>query len=96
MKNLFLIAGLMMSTLAFATMHFEKNQKCSECHPKIYEEYKTSQHGNSTVFADPIHGAVYDLHPQKNKMQKYRCAKCHTPTADNLQALLTKNNGVNS
>ncbi|WP_415250709.1 multiheme c-type cytochrome [Sulfurimonas sp.] len=94
MKSLFIIVGVMTSTLAFAVMHFEKNQKCSECHPKIYEEYKTSQHGNSTVFADPIHGAVYDKHPMKNKMQKYRCAKCHTPTADNMKDLLTPKNGV--
>ncbi len=92
MKSLFIV--LVLSTVGFATMHFEKNQKCSECHPKIYKEYKTSQHANSTVFADPIHGAVYDKHPMKNKMQKYRCAKCHTPTADNMKELLTKNNGV--
>ncbi|MDQ7062118.1 MAG: multiheme c-type cytochrome [Sulfurimonas sp.] len=94
LKNLFLIVGLMTSSFAFAAMHFEKNQKCSECHPKIYEEYKTSQHGNSTVFDDPIHGAVYDKHPMKNKMQKYRCAKCHTPTADNMEQLLRPKNGV--
>ncbi len=94
MKKIFLILGLVVSTLALANMHFEKNQKCSECHPKIYEEYKTSQHANATVFADPIHGAVYDKHPMKNKMQKYRCAKCHTPTADNMKELLTAKNGV--
>ena len=93
-KSLFVIVGLMMSTLAFGAMHFEKNQKCSECHPKIFEEYKTSQHGNATVFQDKIHGAVFDKHPMKNKMQKYRCAKCHTPTADNMKELLTPKNGV--
>jgi len=93
-KNLVLITGLLISSLAQAAMHFEKNQKCSECHPKIYEEYKSSQHGNATVFADPIHGAVYDKHPMKNKKQKYRCAKCHTPTADNMKELLTPKNGI--
>ena len=92
MKKLLLICAL--STLAFANMHFEKNQKCSECHPAIYKEYKTSQHGNSTVFKDPIHGAVYDLHPQRNKKEKYRCGTCHTPTADNLDKLLASHNGV--
>ena len=94
MKSLFLIIGLMTSSLLTAAMHFEKNKKCSECHPKIYEEYKTSQHGNATVFQDKIHGAVFDKHPMKNKMEKYRCGKCHTPTADNLKALLTPKNGV--
>ena len=93
-KAFLLLISLMLSTSAFAAMHFEKNQKCSECHPKIYEEYQTSQHGNATVFTDPIHAAVYDKHPMKNKMQKYRCAKCHTPTADNMKELLTPNNGV--
>lgn len=77
-----------------SNMHFEKNQKCSECHPAIYKEYKTSQHAKATIFKDPIHGAVYDLHPQHWKMEKYRCGACHTPTADNLSALLEANNGV--
>lgn len=84
----------MFGLLAQANMHFEKNKKCSECHPQIFKEYMTSQHANATVFKDPIHGAVYDKHPQKNKKQKYRCGKCHTPTADNLDALLKPKNGV--
>ncbi len=92
MKKLLLLCAL--STFALANMHFEKNQKCSECHPAIFAEYKTSQHGNATVFKDPIHGAVYDLHPQRNKKEKYRCGTCHTPTADNLKELLTPNNGI--
>jgi hypothetical protein len=92
MKKIILYA--LLSTFALANMHFEKNKKCSECHPTIYEEYKTSQHAKATIFKDPIHGAVYDLHPQKNKKEKYRCGTCHTPTADNLQELLTPHNGV--
>ena len=84
-----------LSGFAFAgNMHFEKNQKCSECHPAIYKEYKTSQHGKATIFKDPIHGAVYDKHPQHWKKEKYRCGACHTPTADNLSELLAPNNGV--
>ena len=85
---------VMFSSLAFSNMSFEKNKKCSECHVEIYNEYKASQHANSTVFKDEIHAAVYNKHPQKNKLQKYRCAKCHTPTADNMKELLTINNGV--
>ena len=92
MKKILLLCVL--STFSFAAMHFEKNQKCSECHPTIFEEYKTSQHGNSTVFKDRLHGAVYDMHPQKNKKEKYRCAICHTPTADNMEELLAVKNGV--
>lgn len=93
-KQVVLVVAIFMATFANGAMHFEKNQKCSECHPKIFEEYQTSQHGNATVFKDKIHGAVYDKHPMKNKMQKYRCAKCHTPTADNMKELLTPKNGV--
>jgi len=93
MKKFLLFIALTGLAIA-ANMHFEKNQKCSECHPAIYKEYKQSQHGKATVFKDPIHGAVYDLHPMKWKKEKYRCGACHTPTADNLSALLKANNGV--
>jgi hypothetical protein len=54
----------------------------------------TSQHAKATVFKDKIHAEVYYKHPQYNKMDKYRCGACHTPTADNLDALLAKHNGV--
>ena len=93
MKKFLMLCAL--SGFAFAAnMHFEKNQKCSECHPAIYEEYKKSQHGKATVFEDPIHAAVYYKHPQYNKMDKYCCGACHVPTADNLSELLAANNGV--
>ena len=93
MKKFLLLIALSGFAIA-ANMHFEKNQKCSECHPAIYKEYKQSQHGKATVFEDPIHGAVYDLHPMKWKQEKYRCGACHVPTADNLSELLKANNGV--
>ena len=95
MKKIVLVSLLFIGgVVTAANMHFEKNAKCSSCHPKIYEEYMGSQHGNATIFKDKLHGAVYNKHPQKNKLQKYRCAKCHTPTADNLSELLTPHNGV--
>ena len=95
MKKIALVSLLFIGGVATATnMHFEKNAKCSSCHPKIYEEYMGSQHGKATIFKDKLHGAVYNKHSQKNKLQKYRCAKCHTPTADNLSELLTPHNGV--
>lgn len=93
MKKFLMLLALSGFALA-ANMHFEKNQKCSECHPAIYDEYKTSQHAKATVFKDPLHAAVYYKHPQYNKMDKYRCGACHTPTADNLSELLAANNGV--
>ena len=92
MKKIILLS--IMSVFVFANMHFEKNKKCSQCHAEIYKEYQSSQHAKATIFKDVIHGAVYNLHPQYNKKDKYRCGKCHTPTADNLSALVKSNNGV--
>ncbi len=93
MKKFLILCALSGFALA-ANMHFEKNQKCSECHPSIYSEYQKSQHANATIFKDKIHGAVYDPHPQNWKLEKYRCGACHVPTADNLSELLAANNGV--
>jgi len=89
-----LVIFTLLSTFVFANMHFEKNKKCSACHATIYDEYMTSQHAKATVFKDPIHGAIYNMHPQKNKKNMYRCAHCHTPTASNLEALTKKNGGL--
>ena len=90
MKKLLLLG--LLSGFALANMHFEKNKECNACHPAIFKEYQTSQHFKATIFRDPIHGAVYALHPQQNKKNMYRCAYCHVPTANNL-ATLTKKNG---
>jgi len=77
----------------FANSKFESNQKCKDCHPLIYEEYQKSMHANATIFKDPIHKAVWDKHPAKKK-ESYKCAKCHTPAADNLKELMAPKNGI--
>ena len=92
MKKLLILC--LLSGFAIANMKFAKNKECSACHPNIYTEYLESQHAKATIFKDPIHGAVYKPHPQHTKKEKYRCGKCHTPTADNLSALLKPKNGV--
>jgi hypothetical protein len=69
---------------------YAPNSACQACHPAIYEEYTASQHNNSTVFKDPIHASVWKNHPKNLKMKQYGCGKCHTPAADNLDAMLTK------
>ena len=69
---------------------FQSNESCKKCHPEIYKEYTTSMHRNATIFKDPIHKAVWDKHPANSKKQRYQCAKCHTPTADNIQDMLGK------
>jgi len=69
---------------------YAPNSECKACHPAIYEEYTASQHNNSTVFKDPIHASVWKNHPKNLKLRQYGCGKCHTPAADNLNAMLVK------
>ncbi len=85
MKKLILFA---LATFAFAK--FAPNSACKECHPIIYEEYQTSQHAKATIFKDPIHKAVWLKNPASKK-GAYKCAKCHTPAADNLKELVAPN-----
>lgn len=58
---------------------FIKSNTCKACHPIIYNEFYESSHRKSSTFEDPIHKAMWDLHPDKKK-ESYTCAKCHTPT----------------
>jgi len=58
---------------------FVKSNTCKGCHPTIYAEFYESSHRKSSTFENPIHKAVWDLHPDKEK-GSYTCAKCHTPT----------------
>lgn len=92
MKIKLLVFLLLQVTCLFAEVKqaFESNEYCKKCHPDIYKEYEQSMHRNSTIFKDPIHKAVWDKHPSNIKKQKYKCAKCHTPTADNIEDMLGK------
>jgi nitrate reductase cytochrome c-type subunit len=66
---------------------------CGSCHKLIYEEWKGSMHAVSSKFGDPVHSAVHDAFAAamtaKGKKPNYHCANCHTPTADNMAALMT-------
>ncbi len=73
-----------------ASTHFAPNKDCKECHPTIWQEYQTSQHANATIFKDPIHKAVWKKNPLSKK-GAYKCAKCHTPAANNLKELIAPN-----
>ena len=81
---------ILLITTLNANMKFAPNEDCKSCHPLIVEEYKGAMHKNSTIFTDPIHKAVWDKHPVNKKKGKYKCAKCHTPTADNLSDMMGK------
>ena len=59
---------------------FAKTHQCIRCHLDIYEEYKRSSHYNSTIYRDPVHKKIFELHSKANGAKEYECAKCHTPT----------------
>ncbi|MDD2651826.1 MAG: multiheme c-type cytochrome [Sulfurimonas sp.] len=91
MKKLLFLLSAAAWLLGNDTAHeFAKSAECQACHPKIYEEYYGSMHANATPDKDPIHKAVWDKHPHKNKFEQYSCGKCHSPAADNLDAMLAK------
>ncbi len=92
MKLLFPI--LLLISHLNANYTFESSEKCKECHPVIYNEFKSTQHANASIFKDKIHAAVWKKHPKNTKFKSYECAKCHTPAASNIDALITKHNGV--
>ena len=92
MKNLVLFCAL--SAVLYAQSTFESSKICKSCHPNIYNEFKSTQHAKASIFDDEIHAAVWKKHPKNTKMSSYVCAKCHTPTASNYEALMKKHNGV--
>jgi hypothetical protein len=91
MKHITLLFILFYSLIANDSAHtFAPSSDCKACHIKIYEEFSTSMHAHAMPQQDPIHKAVWDKHPQNVKQQRYGCAKCHTPAANNLDAMLTQ------
>ena len=91
MKTLWLFLLMFASLVANDAVHtYAKSEDCKACHTQIYDEYYGSMHANSTPQRDPIHASVWDKHPKNLKFEQYTCGKCHTPTADNLDKMLTK------
>ena len=89
----YLLLSLLASFSLFAndmTHKFASSEDCKSCHTKIYDEFYTSMHANSTPQKDPIHAAVWNKHPHNKKEQRYACGKCHTPAANNLNEMKTK------
>ena len=72
-----------------------ENTVCKKCHPVIYAEYQSSMHQKASIFNDPVHKAVWDRHPDRQK-KNYKCAKCHTPADHTLLAKkgLPQNNDI--
>lgn len=61
------------------------SKSCSECHQDIYNEHSKSMHHNSSIFKDMFHKAIVE----KASPNKYDCAFCHSPAANNLATLKT-------
>ncbi len=79
MRLLFFLILLTLSNYA----KYLTNSSCKECHEKIYQEYESSAHAKG-YFTDELHKAI----AQKINPNKYTCASCHMPQANNLQDLI--------
>jgi|GEM_PF-258492 len=67
---------------------FARNKKCVRCHLDIYKEFKHSKHHNANVLNNAAHKAMWEGNPL-SKEQKYVCAKCHAPAAEDIDALIS-------
>ena len=88
MKHFVLITLFLFSSFSFNALQakdkYLDNHSCNECHEKIYEEYQDSFHSKG-YFNDTLHRKIAD----KVSTEKYSCARCHMPMADNLKELLS-------
>ena len=69
--------------LAFSQTKYMDNHSCNECHEDIYEEFQSSAHAKG-YFNDELHRKIAD----KVSTEKYACATCHMPMADNIKELI--------
>jgi nitrate reductase cytochrome c-type subunit len=67
---------------------YARNKKCVRCHLDIYKEFKYSKHHFSNILNNPAHKAMWDGNPL-SKEQKYVCASCHAPAAEDIDALIS-------
>jgi nitrate reductase cytochrome c-type subunit len=76
--------------LSVVNAKYLDNHSCKECHEKIYDEYESSYH-SKTYFTDELHRKI------ANKVDKnrYECAVCHMPMANNLKDLISGKAKVN-
>jgi len=78
-----LLLSLFFSSLQAKDKYLD-NHSCNECHEKIYEEYQSSMHSKS-YFDDELHRKIANAADK----DKYACATCHMPMANNLKALIS-------
>jgi hypothetical protein len=88
--------------------HHVSGEICKNCHEKIYEQWKSSMHSQSTALKDPIHGAFYQYvmgSPSQEGLRSKKgqypvCLNCHSPSAaldgkTDLTAMAAYGEGVN-
>ena len=83
-RPLFILFLLFPLFLFSAKAKYLDNHSCNECHEKIYEEFQSSSHSNS-YFTNELHRKIAD----RASKEKYACATCHMPMADNLKDLIS-------
>ncbi len=81
MKKLTILSSFIF--IIFLNAKYLDNHSCSECHEKIYEEYETSAHSRG-YFNNELHRKIAN----KADSNRYECATCHMPMADNLKDLI--------
>jgi len=86
----FIFLTLLSCVSLFGSIALDSSQTCKGCHPVIYQEYQNSPHAKSSIFTDSVHKAIWDKHPAKKK-ERYKCAKCHTPSDTKLLQALKNN-----
>lgn len=63
---------------------FRSASVCAQCHPKVYDSWKSSQHSSS--FSDPAFQLPYDRIRRKNPRRILPCEQCHNPLRFHLPA----------
>jgi len=81
----YVLASVFLLTLSLCAQDaYMDNHSCAECHDTIYEEFQSSMHAKG-YFSDELHRKVADA----VSTEKYDCAVCHMPMADNLADLVS-------
>jgi len=80
--KIFILLSFLVTTLVYSK--YLDNKSCNECHENIYNEFQSSMHSKS-YFTDELHRKVSN----KADSNKYDCAVCHMPMADNLKDLVS-------
>ena len=85
MYKTFLII-LLITFAGVSQEEFQSAQYCGECHQKIYQEWLSSLHANSTPQKDPLFQGMYDLAIEETagKLTE-KCIVCHSPLATVFQ-----------